>query len=47
MDVENQVMNKVLNFIKNDFIPICNCLVYVSNDEAWNITVSKFEYHSN
>ena len=47
MDVENQIINKALNYIKKDFILIRNMLAHVSDDEPWNITVSEFEYHSN
>ena len=44
---ENQGINKALNFIKSNFIPIRNCFTHVSDDKTWNITVSEFEYHSN
>ena len=44
MDIKNQTTNKVLNYIKKDFILICSMLAYVSDHEPWNITVSEFEY---
>ena len=47
MDTENQTMNKVLNYIKKDLMPIRNMLAHVSDDEHWNITVSEFEHHCN
>ena len=33
MNTENQALNKALNFIKNDFIPIRSCLAHVSDNE--------------
>ena len=47
MDFENKTINKALNYIKKDFIPIRNLFAHTSDDEPWNITVSDFEYHSN
>ena len=47
LDFENRTINKALNFIKNDFIPIRNFMAHVSDDEPWNITISDFEYHCN
>ena len=47
MDYENQTINKVMHFIKKDFIPICNMLAHICNDDACNITVSDFEFYCN
>jgi len=47
LDFENRTINKALNFIKNDFIPIRNLMAHVSDDEPWNIAISDFEYHCN
>ena len=47
LDAENRTINKALNFIKNDFIPIRNIMAHVSDDEPWNIAVSDFEFHCN
>ena len=47
MDAENQTINKALNYIKKDLIPIRNMLAHVSDDEPWNIAVSEFECHCN
>ena len=47
MDTENQTINKALNCIKKDLIPIRNMLAHVSDDEHWNIAVSEFEHHCN
>ena len=33
LDFENRTIKKALNFIKNDFIPIRNLMVYASDDE--------------
>ena len=47
INYENQIINKVIHFIKKDFIPIRNILAYVFNNEACNIAVSDFEFHCN
>ena len=47
IDAENQTLNKALNFINNNSIPIRTCLAHISDDRPWNIAVSEFEYHSN
>ena len=44
---ENQIINEASNFIKKDFIPFRNMLVYLSDDEHWNVTASEFDFHCN
>ena len=47
MDYKNQAINKVMYFIKKDFIPIYNILAHICNNDACNITVSDFEFYYN
>ena len=47
MDFENQTINKVLSYIKKDFIPVHSILAHVYDDKSWNIIESDFQFHSN